>query len=334
MRKFLILLFLGGAISLFANPIIPRIVQQFWFNDAGDMMLQVGYEASHLMTDSLFISDGTNSMVFAYDFPSDAAAYPITFNLSYLMPDLLDTPECGYLQVKVDDFWYDEVSWGSSGIEDQLPIIATQSIYQTKIYDSFSWETLDLWAKSDHPDNVQNYSSTTSSIITIYIHYQDGSPAANIPVFHAGLYYPLDYSDETGLVELELPCAWTHLRIYEPGTEELVFAEDVITEPAGCYVYNVSLQATAIQDEVQQTPSAAIKIYPNVLKPGQKLHIIHDKKTAAPTRIRLLDLKGRVLQETDYEEDWPIPKLASGVYFLQILQDGKVLSKHRIIILK
>jgi hypothetical protein len=335
MRKFFLLIALFSVLSLSANPMIPRLIQQFWFDDAGDMMLQFGHETAFMSGSSMSISDGTNSIDFALtDFPTDFESYPININLSELMPDLLVTAEAGLLVLEYDEGFGNQVAWGPSGDVDLHSIIATQSIYQTDVSDPLFGGSYRIWAKSDHPDFVSDYSSTTSSTIRIFAHYEDSTPVTGLPLYYQDLYNPYVFSDENGLIEVEVPCARTLLKIYQPDSEQLVFSENFIAEPAGCYVYNVELQSTANQDLLQQRLAASMILSPNVLKPGQSMRITFDKEIAAPSRIRLFDLKGRLLGEYQYSENWHSPALSSGVYFLQVLRDDLPLSRSRFIMLK
>jgi len=335
MRKILTLIALFTVLSLSANPMIPRLIQQFWFDDAGDMMLQFGHETAFMSGSSITISDGTNSIDFAQtDFPTDFESYPININLSELMPDLLATAESGMLVSEFDVGFGNQVTWGPSGDVDLHSIIATQSIYQTDVSDPLFGGSYRIWAKSDHPDFVSDYASTTSSTIRIFAHYEDGTPVPGLPLYYQDLYNPYAFSDDNGLIEMEVPCARTHLKIYQPDSEQLVLLENFIAEPAGCYVYNVELQSTANQDAIQHRLAASMTLSPNVLKPGQSMRISFDKEVVAPTQIRLFDLKGRLLGKYQYSENWHSPALSSGVYFLQVLRDDQQLSRSRFIILK
>lgn len=336
MRKIFMLLLFSAAVLLLANPMVPRAIQQFWFDDSGDLMLQFGWESCMFSDHEITISDGVNSINPVLDLPNDEQAYPITINLNALMPDLGVSPESGFLQLQFEGGFSstEQVSWGPGGDVNLSPLISTQSIYQTGLIDPGGFEYLEFWAKSDHPDMVAEYDSSTRSIITVYTKYQDGTPAANIPLYYQGAWTPWAHSDAEGMIELILPCARTRLQIRHPVTDELVFDEQLYAEPAGCYVYNVVLQAVSNQDAHQEIPAVSLKLSPNVIKPEQKMQLDLGESEAHFDRIRLFDVKGRMVGEYPFTKSWQPPKLNSGVYFLQLVQGDNALDLARFIMLK
>lgn len=334
MRKIFILLLFSAAVLLLANPMVPRVVQQFWFDDSGDLMLQFGYENMYLPSQEVTISDGTNTINYMLNLPEDYIAYPVTINLNSLMPDLNVSPESGFLQLSNMGFVHETVSWGPDGDVDIRPLIAAQSIYQLRLNTSILRESFVIWAKSDHPDYVIDYDSSTRSIITVYTRYQNGAPAPNIPLYYQGAWTPWAHSDAEGMIELILPCAKTRLQVYQPGSTTLIFDEQFFAEPAGCYVYNVVLQAVSNQDAHQEIPAVSLKLSPNVIKPEQKMQLDLGESEAHFDRIRLFDVKGRMVGEYPFTKSWQPPKLNSGVYFLQLVQGDNALDLARFIMLK
>ncbi|MCB5272052.1 MAG: hypothetical protein LHW56_09440 [Candidatus Cloacimonetes bacterium] len=334
MRKIFLLVLFSVAVLLSANPLVERAIQQFWFDDSGELMLQFGNECLSMAGFDFTISDGVNTITPVLNLPVDYQLYPFTINLSALMPVSTLSPESGHLRLSFQDRMVEEVRWGESGEVDLSPLIATQSIYQSKAITPDHESSHELWAKSDHPDFVTNYDSSTRSTITIYTKYPDASPAANIPLFYQNLWPAWAYSDAEGKIELSVHSAKTNLRIFQPGTQELVLDETFIAEPAGCYVYNVILQPSSVSDPHQEMPGVILKLSPNVLKPGQSMQLDLGKSEASPDKLRLFDVKGRILGEYPFTESWQPPQLNSGVYFLQLLQGDSTLDSARFIMLK
>lgn len=334
MPKIFFLVLFSAAVLLSANPMVPRAIQQFWFDDSGDLMLQFGNEIMAMPSQGVTISDGTNTINYMLDLPDDYQDFPLTINLSALMPDLALSPEAGFLQLSNAEYIHESVSWGPSGAVDLSSLISTQSIYQTGLICPGGMDYYELWAKSDHPDLVADYDSSTRSTITVYTKYPDGTPAENIPLYYQDAWSPWAYSNAEGIIELNLPSARTRIRVHHPVTEEMAFEEQFFAEPAGCYVYNVVFSPVANSDLHQETPRVNLKLSPNVVRPGQKIQLDLGKYQANPDKIRLFDVKGRILGEYQFTKSWQPPQLNTGVYFLQLVQDDNVLDSQRFIILK
>ncbi|MCK9584188.1 MAG: hypothetical protein M0R69_04665 [Candidatus Cloacimonetes bacterium] len=333
MRKIFLLTLFLGAVLLSANPLIPMAIQQFWFDESGDLMLQFGFENAYMAGHNVNISDGAHTIDQELELPDDPQGYPVTINLNTLMPDLSLSPESGFLQLQFQDYSLanEEVRWGPGGDVDLTSLIATQSIYQARL--NYGGDSYELWAKSDHPDLVTNYDSSTRSTILIYTMYSDGTPAPDVPLYYRS-WQPWAHSNDEGKIELSVHSAKTNLRIFQPGTQELVLDETFIAEPAGCYVYNVTIAPVSNQDLHQQIPRVTLTLSPNVLKPGQKVRLDLDKSETSPGKLRLFDVKGRIVGEYPFTESWQPPKLGSGVYFLQLVQGDKALDSARFIMLK
>lgn len=334
MRKIILLVLFSVAVLLSANPMVERAIQQFWFDDSGDLMLQFGNECLSMAGFDFTISDGVNTITPVLNLPIDYQFYPFTINLNALMPVSTLSPESGYLRLSFQGRMVEEVRWGESGDVDLSPMIATQSIYQSKVITPDHESSHELSAKSDHPDLVMYYDSSTRSTITIYTKYPDGVPAPNIPLFYQNLWPAWAYSDAEGKIELSVHCAKTNLRIIQPQTQIVIFDEQFIAEPAGCYVYNVVLQEVSNEDQHQEIPRVSLKLNPNVLKPGQSMQLDLDKSEANPDKIRLFDVKGRIVGEYPFTDSWQPPQLTSGVYFLQLRQGDDALDSARFIMLK
>jgi len=335
MRKFVLLLMLSISYGLFANPILPRVVQQIWFTDAGELIVQFGPEAHYIQGADVIITDGMHSTGYILDFSGVPESTPMDVNLTELMPDLDASPEAGFLRFTYDaGTWFEQLRWNPNGSGDAYSIIATQSIYQTTVSDPLNWFDINLWAKSDHPDYVQNYTSSSMSTIQLHVRDEEDEPVADVPVYYLDFdSNPWAYSDEDGFVSLELPCARTRLRVFHPESEDPIFDENFIAEPAGCYVFNVDYYPSSNQDQAQELAPEMLTLYPQVLRAGQKLNLKLEGGSQGSDTIRLYDIKGRFLGEHAYSAEWNPPKLSSGIYFLQVNRMGKALARERFIIL-
>ena len=65
MRKIILLVLFSVAVLLSANPMVERAIQQFWFDDSGDLMLQFGNECLSMAGFDFTISDGVNTITVA-----------------------------------------------------------------------------------------------------------------------------------------------------------------------------------------------------------------------------------------------------------------------------
>jgi len=335
MRKMLCFLMLVASLSLGANPIVPRVLQQFWFTDFDDVILQFGPEAHYIHGAGVQVSDGIHSGAYILDFTGIPDGSPMNVYLSEILPSFNVTREQGYLLLSYDSgAWAEEVSWGQGNSGDLQSIIATQSIYQTSVQEPQGWYQTNIWAKSDHPDYVQNYSSSSSCTIQLYVRDEESEPVESVAVFYGDFNEnPWATSDEDGYIELELPCARTHLKVYHPDSEAPIFDELFFAEPAGCYVFNVEYFSTSLADDHLIQAMAVFTLYPGVVKPGQVLNLKVEQSREDPDQIKLYDLKGRLVGDYPFFSRWQLPSLSSGIYFVQVSSQGKILGRRRIIML-
>jgi len=338
----LIVLLLLTALGLGANPISPAYIQQLWFNDAGDLIVQFGYFASYLaeFEIELTFSDGTNSSLFELT-ETEQDNYPLEYNLSIVAPNLNFNPQSGYFSMSIP-YQQEELRWGNTWNCQVSPLQGTQTYYQYLEFDTNGWETITYyyWAKSSSAQDVIDYHCTPASNLEINLQNMQNEPLIGFRVFYDNLLFPIGLSDENGVFACPTPSRRTTFHICPPAstgnTDVLYEAAAFIAEPGESYSYNIVLDYTSTDDPVNPVPAVKMSLKPSVVHAGQMLKVDSGESFSGAAWLEMYDLKGRLLHTYEYHGslEFTPEKLPAGIYFLRLMDRGRVLDTQRFIILK
>ena len=336
MRKILVFFGLLMVVGLWANPVQPAVIQQIWFDDAGDLILQLGRGASWLEGIEANIQCGDYSTILTIP----EGDYPMDFNLSDLMPEMIVSREAGQLSIDFMTGLPDEqVSWGTSSDCDVSSPVGNQSIYQFAQLIPDEWEpfSYNTWAKSPNPDMVQDYHCSVGCDLTLGVRNLQYEPLANIPVYYQNYDYPIGHTDAFGSFYAELPARNTRIRVYHPNNPgNPAFDLSFVAEPYQMNSHTVVLDYSSVDDPALAVPAAQLLLKPSVLRPSESMVVEYGKDLPRPLTMELYDIKGRLLHSYQYigAQTWNPPSLGSGMYFLRMKDADKTLDTKKFIMLK
>lgn len=341
MKSFLfiaVLILLSGA--MFANPLTPRMIQQFWFNDTGEMMIQFGYQAEYALYDgALEFYDGTGT----YYYPAenlDEVEFPYTINAAVEMPGFAPNPLGGTMRMTYQEYIHEEAHWGDDISNDFTPLTGNQSAVQTpySVNDPEGGHDIGAWAKCPDYTTVEYYHFPARGQINIQIHDYAQNPVEGVPVYIFNQYTIAGTSDASGVLSFQHIPIKLQLLVYQPGSNFTVTVLDstFFVEPGQEHNLTAILNHTAADDPVAIPVVGKLEVNPSVCVAGQPLNVKYDGLTQGAMSLELYDLKGKHIGTYDYlqTQPWTPPKLPNGMYLLRLTHEGKSLATTRFINLK
>lgn len=337
MRKLFLMVVFFVAVSLAANPLEPMLVQQLWFTDADELILQFGYQTAwHNGSEIEIIVDGVNLFYTIPDIPE--GEYPFEINLSELMPLISPSRESGNLSMHIWEM-VESVSWGDGRDCQVSSLLGSESIYQHMFcfpsYDGYA--SYKSWAKSPDPLLVENYDCPCRSQLNIHVQNLQGEPLEDIPVFTESSVFAIGHTDYTGTLCLDLYPRNTWIRIFHPEYLDAADYEgNLMLEPNQSYDLYHTMNYTANSDPCLQIRSPQLRIQPSVVLPSQEIFVEIDKGLSKDIKLELYDIKGRFIQSENFSgsDFWTPPRLSKGIYFLRLKADGHSLDTQKFIMLQ
>jgi len=332
MKRIMLVLALMGVLSLaMANPLPPIYVSKFWIDVNGDLNLKFSDMMSY-QTVSVDLFDGTNHYVDTIDFSNPA-------NLIKIYPEAAVNAQQGYFSVTINQNadYPEEVHWGTDISNDLSPLVTGECGMQAYVAEGFE-NTVTKWVKElDIYPNSQwwpvAHSNIDVSVIDTF-----GNPVADYPVYVWFDYQPWDYTAENGHMLSEVFCSKLRIIVKHPQTQLALCDTTFFSEPGQNYSINVQFSDSEGEDPITPVMNGVFSIYPSVLRHGANdLHLAYNGKLQTKAIAELYDLKGRLVGKQDYTGtgiDWILPKLPSGVYFVQLIDGKQSLGTSKLIILK
>ncbi len=346
-RCLLIAMLLLVALAAYANPLVARVIERVYFDANGDLWVRIGTEATYMLPFDAFefsTSQGIWPIPDDYSLPT---ILPADINLNQMLP--------GFAVLQAEDHlildlggWNEAFYWGpaSDFSVDLHPLTTGQSAVQIRQY-APDGDTQQGWAKDNHLVSPEEYYPASRCTINVIVTNQSGSYAAGVPVFLSDFYgwtgpYPTQVSDANGSCHLVRMASRYYMVIKDPLTNEDVFSENLYPEPDQTITIMAVVSGTAADDPVQSPAAPAIIISPNLLgrSTGSVARIDCSSGGFASQggELRLYDLRGRVIGKRALPDggitQWDLSDLDSGIYFIGLLQHGKVTAKSRVTIIK
>ncbi|MCK9557904.1 MAG: T9SS type A sorting domain-containing protein [Candidatus Cloacimonetes bacterium] len=339
MTRYLLIVIFMIATALVANPLPSILVQQIYFDANEDLIMQLGYLCASFAGGTLTVSDGTNTASYTI-LEDDFQNYPVDVNLSTLMPDLNVCCESGYLSFdNMNPYDLEEVRWGYNDDCDVTPLTGSQSIYQ--YYDSRhnGWEsyTVKTWAKSDSPDNVQDYCCNTHATVHVYIENNQSEPVEGAKIFYMDDLNLCCLTDAAGNATIQLGARNTLLSVKAPDASGDALCWDrFFLEPNQVLELSATIDYSSVDDSVIPEAGAALMLKPSVLRPGNTMLVEYGKALESKADLNLYDIKGRFIRTVNYREalSYDTQGLSSGIYFLRLMQGTRILATKKFILLR
>ncbi len=345
MRKLFLLVLLLGSIALLANPVPLNFFTEYWFDNEGDMFIELSRNYGPQMQDVyLRFNDGTNLLEFAQIISVPHEPSAIYFNLSQALPALNLDSMGGELTVEysLDDSlysWVGYAAWSAGNSPDNGESLV--ALYDTGAGydDGFIW-TIEV----PPTPGTEPYYTNARATVNIACTDQNGNPVPNARVYLSSHYSGDGYTDAAGIFSTSCVCHPSRVYVKHPQTNELVY-EEVHNFYPGATV-NISVDMTITANDDPTLPSAPIKgleAFPNPFIPRNhdkiSLGFDGDHKVLSGAEVIVYNLKGqevaRVPMHSGKENNWiPSQDLPSGIYLLELIKNHKNYGTQTIRILK
>lgn len=339
MPKVLLFLILLITLGLGANPITHAYIQQIWFNEDGELIVQFGRHAAYLANYEMevMLSDGTNSVPLTLT-ETNPQNYPIEYNLTEIAPQLTFNPESGYFKMS-RPYILEEIRWGFGPLCQVSPLVGSQTYYQYMLFEYTEWgDTIVhyLWAKSTSAAEVQDYECQTYSPLYLSLRNQQNEPLVGFRMHLDGFNWPHAISDENGIINTGVRCRRTNLIIYAPEGAEELYSQSFWAEPGENYTYNAIINYTGNDDPTAPMAEVKLSLKPSVIRAGKTMQVDCSEALGHSATLYLFDIKGRQLEHYPFAGNMPLhtENLPAGIYFLRLQQGDQTLDTQRFIILK
>lgn len=355
MKRFMLLIALIAMISgLSANPVINRYIARVWFDDADDFHVLFGDESwweDFEVTDLSFTtSAGTYILPPSYVQPPDPV---FSINLSQEIPGFTVQRDADSLALTYPDYYVDEVlRWGPQNdlSVDLRPLSPGQSAVQVRlsIYNGYEHDSVNTWAKDDQIISPNPYEPVSTYTLSVHLEDGNGVPAAGIPIYSSNINYASDdypavgQTNASGNWESTGAALRRSILVIDPQTTDPVVSDLIFPEP-GETVQLSGVVSSSAADDPHLTPSAGVlSLHPSLLNSssGSAVNLKYESSGSLDrtAELRLYDLRGRFLDSkampASGETVWELPSLGSGIYYIALREQGKLLARGRITVIK
>lgn len=335
MKRLVLLCVLFTAISFAgANPIVENLISRFWFEEDNVLKIELSRFFHEYNIETVTYLDAEDSLTFVITPDS------VEFHLIQI-PESCNTPAQGYFTLRSAELTDDAVHWGEGLENDLSPLYGTQCAIQM-FYNDLSGDGVYGWAKDISPSVCGSDYCSARFTLQVICTDLSGLPVAGVSVFHSqsgwGEFNNPIITNGEGIATDDLWPMKTRFWVKNPLNDETVFNTLFFAEPSELKTFSVQLPIS-VEDSVLPSATGKLIINPSVLNmnSGKALHIVYDQKISGKAELILYDLKGRKLAATKYakkEVDWLLPKLANGIYFVRLTNDGKALGTAKLIVIK
>jgi len=343
-RLFASLMLITLAVMAYANPLVPRAIERVYFDTEGDFWVRVGAEADNFppFANMVFTTTaGSYPVPDDYQLPVDL---PTDINLNLLMPGFTITQAADQLTLDTG-YWNECFTWGPANdfSVDLHPLILGQ--YAVQIHTgSPDGESAIAWAKDNHPTSTYPYCPESVCSLRVSVTNQSGSPAANVPVYVSAFHnwvgnYPSRYTDSNGQCVFSSPATRYYMEIRDPLTSQVVYSADLFPEPDQTMDITATVSGTGVDDPANCPAPAVLSIHPNVLSRSTGSVVsVSAKQFTSDAELRIYDLRGRLVAAKKLPSggatEWDLSELGSGIYFIGLMDEGRIGAQGRVTIIK
>lgn len=358
MKKLLVIaaLFLLWA-GLSANVYLPRYIARVWFDDSDACHVMFGREAWWGGFDvhdlSFTTSAGTFYLPDDYQLPDEEV---FIINLNQEIPGFTIQRSEDFLTLALPnhEIW-EGLRWGPPNDFDNdiRPLTPGQAAVHVAIpIPDYGYPYVTgavyRWAKDNQLTRPVPYEYEAACNCTLSIHLEDsnGAPAWPIPVYSnnwqiaqtavedfsgstdkSGNWFGTDYAIHKSVLVNDLQ------------TGNTVIQEILYPEPGESIHLEGSLSGTY---PLHTLPAGKLNLYPSLFGPSTERSLTLNYESVIPlsqvASLRLYDLRGRYISSKEMPiyglTHWELPDLPSGIYFISITQNDRILARSRITIFK
>lgn len=331
------------SLALAANPIMPEVLSELWFNDQGHLMLELcmNFSFNNQTVDLADIHLVNDAMDVAIPQAGAISDYPYVLDVTALLPGFVLNPEVDTLQIYFDNgsefvgnTWY---RWGNCTYSEISAIAPGQSAARVHTMDGH------VLAKDEPPTpGTHAYDPVACDTLIIMVTDQFGGPVSGAPVW-ISLAWVTQSTDENGIFSILLPATCCYVNVRHPQTNEVVYEQSRFLEPHQTTVIPVTISMTANAEEVIPVVKTGLRGYPNPFNSMASDRIgfsyAGDAKLGRESCIRIYDAKGRFLQQIRMSSkgaaSWQPPAdIGSGHYLARLISNNRIVDTTAITINK
>lgn len=346
MKKIISVVAFLACVVLLANPLPLKCLSEVWFDDEGDLHLELGSNSLYESYSGypIRISDGTSYT----EFPTGLIipVYPGVWleNLSELCPGLSFNPQEGTLLIQGWSEGDIYVTMESLNWDQDYHLHDGQSFVQVQdlIFHGFSGY---FWAKDANPTPGScSYSPVARTPLSIHCVDQNGEPVSGVNIYRYPNGISMGATEENGVYEAQILSRITEISARHPQTNELFYQEMHYLEPNQALNIELSLVLTANDDQsLPLAPIKGLEAFPNpyIAKFHDKitLRFEGDQKVLSGSKVIVYNLRGQevatIEMQPDEERNWsPEPDLPSGTYLLKLMNGKRDLGRQMLRIIR
>lgn len=357
MKKLLVIaaLFLLWA-GLSANVLIPRYIARVWFDDSDACHVMFGEEAWWEDFDVLDLSFTTSAGTFYLPDDYQQPEEPFfVINLNQEIPGFSIQRNEDFLDIDLPYHDFPEsLRWGlQSDLNiDIRPLTPGQAAVQIRIpvyIGHGEYDSCIIWAKDNQPTNPESYEAIASYTLSVHLEDDGGVPAALFPVYssifgnaQANELHYVGTTDNSGNWSFANYAIRRSILVKDPRTGDSVIQELLFPEPEETIQLNGIVNPVSVNDPQQTPPIGKLNLYPSLFGPSTERSLTLNYESVIPlsqvASLRLYDLRGRYISSKEMPisglTHWELPDLPSGIYFISLTQNDRILDRSRITIFK
>jgi hypothetical protein len=332
-----VIIFIAAALP--ANPVIPQIVSEMWFDESGHLMVEFCssyYYFNSVPFSDMYIVHGGSE----FSIPQAGGVgynYPQVLDLTALVPELNLDPLSDTLWVQFDyqDGWggYSYISWGDDfGYSAQAPQPGESLVL---CHTFFGYTPV----KDNPPTPGTNpFQALARDTLRVVVTDQSGNPLPDVPVYcsNPGNGFPpyTNYTDANGVFADTVYAGKTFIRVTHPQSNVPVSEQYYWLEPNAATVIPITIYTTAPADEVLPVARPGLKAYPVPFnkQTAEAITFRYEGviKLQKGSYIRLYDMKGRFVTQIGMsakgEAHWqPDTGISSGTYFARLISGNRIM---------
>jgi len=349
-RMSLIIGFISLLVMLCANPVIPQLISEIWFNESGHLMVEFGLEyypnsPAVSLSDIHLVHGSYDATIPTIGGISYNSAYVL--DITSLMPEMVLNPLCDTLEAYYSndsEYFASYFSWGDNISAYYINSLAPgESIVQKHTF----WGFMPFKDSPPTPGSSP-YQPVARHIITITVADQFGNPLNNVSLYQSlsanGLFPPVtEYTDINGAYADTVYAGKCHVKVWHPQTNEEIFSQYYWLTPNGSTHIPITIQMTANADEVAPVIEKGLHAYPNPFNSDASGSVSFtyngNAKLSRDSYLRIYDTKGRFIQQIEMNSkgtaSWqPSPETASGLYLARLISGKRIVDTATFSIIK
>jgi len=345
MKHLLLLVLLFGTTALLANPMIFRMLSEYWFDTEGDMFVELSCNDHSPHNTTLRFGDGTHLLELPQPMtiPGDPEAF--YFNLSQALPGLNLDRLGGQLTVEYEYAENEFSPVGEANWEGGNAPVSGKSL--VAVYDTSGegYDPSDVWTWEVPPTPGSSpFHTIARGSLNVTCTNQFGNPVPKARVNVISRYSDSGVTDAEGVFSTSCICHSINIQVIHPQTNEMAYQQVHNFFPGNTVNIQVNMTVTGNDDPtLPAAPLKGLEAFPNpfIKRQHDKISLVFDgsKEVLNGADVRIYNLRGQVVaiipMHASEENNWiPERDLPSGIYLLKLTKNNQNYGTYTIRILK